>query len=253
MRLSFIFIIIIIQMLINIPLAAQPDPGLNRLSLTIFGNSNFPLNHFAEKIGDNPRITRRFGFDYGEKVGLAVIGFGAGAELNQQVFNEHLTWIISTRLLMNPVDNSEIDTFFRNEFKDSVDIAFENGQWINIPVFTGFSYYLNLYDNLCLYWTLQGGLNITKQPYRKIFVNNELVEETTFKFTPDFGFEIGFGFELLGRYNLGIRYVNLSNPRYEGTRTLNESFFKSIPKREMNVDGDERPISMIMVLLGYRL
>ena len=176
-----------------------------------------------------------------------------GAELSQNVLNENLNWVISAKVMINSTDNSEVESFFQNVLKDSADITFENGSWINIPVFTGFSYFVNLSENSRLSATIQAGINITRQPYRKAFVDGEVVEETTFRFTPDFGFELGVGFELKRKYSLGIRYINLSAPRYEGTRTLNEAFFTSIPKRTMNVDGDERPISMVLVYLGYTL
>jgi len=106
---------------------------------------------------------------------------------------------------------------------------------------------------LKIYGTLQGGLNITRQPYRKAFIDGQTVEETTFRLTPDFGFQAGIGFQLLNRYYLGVRYFDLGRPRYDGTRILNESFFQSIPKRKMNVDGDERAVSMFKIYIGYSL
>ena len=136
---------------------------------------------------------------------------------------------------------------------DSVSISFEKGRWWNIPIFTGFSYEYGLIDGIRIYGIFQGGLYFTQQAYRKAIVDGNIVEETTFLFSPDFGFEAGIVFNIFEKYNISFRYLNLSNPRYEGTRKLNESFFTTIPKREMNVDGDERPISVFMIILGYTL
>jgi hypothetical protein len=84
-------------------------------------------------------------------------------------------------------------------------------------------------------------------------VEGIIAEETSFNMSPDFGYELGFGVELLKTYNIGVRYLNLGAPRYEGTRRLNERFFPLIPKREMYISGDSRPVSMIVLFLGYTL
>ena len=241
--------IMVLVLFLCIPLHGQEG----HFSLTVFAGSTVPIGRFGEQIGNEPEITRRFGFDYGEKAGLASVGPWIGAEISQSVLIENLTWVNSIKVLLNPVDNTEIQSFFQDILSDSADIVFDNGSWLNIPVFTGFSYYLGLGKDVRLYCTLQGGINLTKQPYRKAFVDGELVEEANFKFTPDFGFECGFGIEFMKKYNISIRYLNLDRPRYEGTRKLNELFFTSIPKREMNIDGDERPISMILMIFGYTL
>jgi len=240
----------VLILLLSFPsLKAQDDA----ISLTLLGNVLLPVGPFGEKIGPEAQITRRFGFDYGKKVGLANTGFGMGAEIRKGVLAKNLAWVISAKCLVNPAEASKITSFFREVLGDTVDISFDFGRWINIPVFTGFYYSRGFGKSLSLYGTVQTGINITRQPYRRATVAGKLVEETTFKFTPDFGFEAGFGIELWKKYNLGVRYLNLSSPRYEGSRRLNEIFFTSIPKRVMNVDGDERPISMLMVFLGYTL
>ncbi len=249
MKLCFVFHFIIIQILCSFSLFAQQAP----LKLTLFANFTFPNGHFEEKIGDNPRITNRFGFDYGKNAGLANNGYGVGAEASQQALAKNLHWIISARFLSNSVDHSQISSFFHNELGDSVNVSFENGKLMNIPILTGFSYDYTLLPDVRIYALLQGGLNITRQPYRKVMIDGEVVEETTFRTALDFGFEVGFGVEIKNKYNVGIRYLNLSIPRYEGSRRLNESFFTSIPKRVMNVDGDERPIAMFVLFLGYSL
>ncbi len=241
--------LVLMSMVLSVSLAAQDKD----VSWMILGGASFPTGPFSEKTGDDPKITRRFGFDYGKEAGLAGPGFGLGIEFNQKVFMDNLHWVISMKFLMNTVDNKEIESFFQEELTDSVAVSFENGSWMNLPVFTGFSYFLRLAEKVSVYGTLQGGINISRQPYRKAIVDGNVVEETTFRITPDFGFEAGIGFEFYKKYHVGVRYLNLGAPRYEGTRKLSEKFFTSIPKREMNVDGDERPVSMFLVFLGYTL
>ena len=225
----------------------------NSLKVTLIVNMPLPAGKYSQDIGQDPQITRRFGFDYGDRVGLANPGYGFGIEMNQQVLVNNLHWITSLRFLANNADPSRVSSAFTDILKDSVDVSFDFGTWINIPVFTGFSYYVDILPNASLYATLQGGINITDQPYRKAIVDGKVVEKTIFRMTPDFGYEIGFGLELFQKYHVGIRYLDLGSPRYDGTRRLNESFFTSIPKRKMNIDGDERPVSLILLYLGYNL
>jgi hypothetical protein len=104
-----------------------------------------------------------------------------------------------------------------------------------------------------MYAIAQGGVNLTRQASRKASVEGMVAEETSFRLLPDFGYELGFGIELLKTYNLGVRYLNLGTPRYEGTRKLNERYFPQIPRREMYISGDSRPVSMIVFFLGYTL
>ena len=223
------------------------------ISIMFVGNLSVPLGHFGENIGYGHEITRRFGFNYGEEVGLAKSGLGLGVEIMTNVLIKNVYWTVSSKLMMNSVDVTEIKDEFAEDLGDTVQIEFDNGSWINIPVFTGFTYYYDLLSDFKIYCTLQGGINITQQAQRKAIVKGTVVEETNFKFTPDFGFETGVGIELFGKYNIGIRYLNLNSPRYNGTRKMNENFFTGIPRRSMNVDGDERPVTMLIIFLGFKI
>lgn len=225
----------------------------NNLKVTLLSSMPLPSGQFAQDIGENPQITRRFGFDYGDRVGLAKPGYGLGIDVNQQVLVNNLHWTTSLSVLVNNADPSSVSSAFADILGDSVDISFDFGTWINIPLLTGFSYYVDLLPDVRMYGILQGGIYITDQPYRKAVVDGKVVEKTTFRMTPDFGFEIGFGLELYQNYHVGIRYLDLGTPRYEGTRRLDESFFSTIPKRKMNIDGDKRPISLLLLYIGYNL
>lgn len=249
---KFIVLIISILLLFNQYTKAQ-DINDDDISVMVFGNSLIPIGSFGDNIGERAAVTRRFGFDIGEKAGLSKLGFGFGVEISKKVFIPDLAWVISAKFLINPTDVSRLTSFFNHELDDSADISFENGSWANIPIFTGFTYSCRLSESINIYGTLQAGINITKEASRKAMAAGIVVEDISYNFIPDFGFEFGLGAELFDKYNIGIRYINLGTPRYEGVRRLNESFFTSIPQREMNIDSDPRPVNMILIFLGYNL
>ena len=223
------------------------------ISVMVFGNIVEPVGRFGDKIGEGAEITRRFGFQIGDDAGLATRGFGAGIELSTNVLTDGLAWVFGARFLVNPVDNAKVTDFFEDEYDDTVVVDFNNGSWFNLPIFTGLSYSYGIAQDLRLYAVAQGGINFTRQAFRTASVEGITVEETTFRMSPDFGYEVGLGVQFLGSYNVGLRYLNLGTPRYEGTRRLNEKFFQSIPKRDMYISGDNRPVSMIVLFLGYTL
>jgi hypothetical protein len=224
-----------------------------KISVTFFGNLLQPTGRFADEIGEGAAITRRFGFNIGDDVGLATRGVGAGVEVSTPVLTENLAWVLGARFLMNPIDDVTITDFFEDELDDTVNIHFDNGSWFNMPIFSGLRYQYGISESMNLYAIAQGGVNLTRQASRKATVKGIVAEETKFKLSPDFGYEVGIGVELLKSYNIGVRYINLGTPSYEGTRKLNESYFPLIPKREMYISGDSRPVSMIVLFVGYTL
>jgi len=223
------------------------------ISVMVFGNLLQPTGRFSDNLGEGASLTRRFGFNIGDDAGLATKGFGGGLELSTPVLTSNLSWVIGARVLFNPVDDTRITDFFEDEYDDTLDVDFENGSWFNAPIFTGLRYHYGISNDMNLYAIAQGGVNLTRQASRKAYVEGIIAEETTFNLSPDFGYELGFGVEFLKTYNIGVRYLNLGAPRYEGTRRLNERFFPLIPKREMYISGDSRPVSMIVLFLGYTL
>lgn len=212
-----------------------------------------PVGAFADRIGEGPKTTRRFGFQYGNDAGLAATGTGLGFEFSQPISKHRISWLLSGRLLINPTDVTEITEFFQDDLGDSISLSFKNGAWINIPLFTGFAYEIPLTSTWHLLSSVQAGINITRQASRKAIVAGRTVEETHFSFTPDFGFEAGLAAEWRKKISLGVHYLNLDSPRYEGTRKLDASYYTTIPKLLMNVDGDERPVAMLLFTCGYRL
>ena len=245
---------------------------LHAQQVLIYGNIAVPTGDFGKDIGENPLIRERGGFDIGENVGLAETGFGAGVELITPVTLGGLDWILSARLLTNSSNTAAIEMEFEHQLGDTVDIKFEYGNWINIPVMTGFRYNFSLAPNLSMYGLIQVGINVSKAASRKAIrpeiavrwtypdltvVDTTLldypVEKNTYDFARDFGVEFGLGIELANKFNLGLRYLALNSPRYEGTRKLSEKQFPGIFSRESAILGEQRSISMFLVTLGYYL
>jgi hypothetical protein len=111
------------------------------LMVKVYGS--LPNGDYSEKIGNNPHLTRRAGFDIGNNVGLAQTGFGAGIELNTPVLFNGFGWIVSLRFLANTTNGTKAETEFERIMSDSansVDLDYETGTWLNFPVMTGFRY-----------------------------------------------------------------------------------------------------------------
>ncbi len=230
------------------PLLAQTSD----LGVHLFGSVSLPNGDFAKNLGSDARITRRAGFHVGEKIGLAEAGLGIGIELASPVWFKGLQWIFGVKVFVNPTDESAALTKFRSELGDSVDLQFEFGQWINIPIMTGFRYNLHFGHLWTLYGTLQAGVNWSRAASRKARVNDLVVENTRYDFARDFGFEAGVGLLIAQTYNIGFRYLALGTPRYDGTRFLSEKQFPQILRRENAILGEERSISMFLVTFGVQ-
>lgn len=244
----------------------------NDPSLLISGYAALPTGDFGKDIGENAHITRRAGFDIGDYVGLAQNGFGAGAELYTPLALRGVDWIISARVLTNRTDVSAIENTFEFQLGDTIDLQFEFGNWINIPVMTGIRYGYSLMPGVDIFGFIQVGINITQAAARKAvrpeitvkyrYPDNTVVdttfydypvEETTFKYSRDFGFEVGCGVELFRKFNVGVRYLALNTPRYQGTRKLSEYQFRNIFSRETVILGEPRRVSMFLISLGFYL
>ena len=222
-------------------------------TVAVFGSYLTPLGKYGVKVGENAGVTRRFGFDVGEEAGLSGPGVGFGLEFRTPVLAEGLEWIISLQGLTNPVKTMDVTQVFREQLGDSVNLLLDTGSWFHIPLFTGLTYSVGLGENARLLTTLQAGVNVTREAPRTVKVNGVVVEETSFRFMPDFGFEAGIGIALFGSYELMVRYLDLGTPRYEGTRVLNEHFFTTIPRRENAISGDSRPVKVFLISVGYTL
>ncbi len=228
--------------------------GQNKeLIFHFFGGVSSPTGNFGKKIGNSAMITRRTGFDYGGNVGLASTGFVVGAEFTRPVLVKGLGWQISSKFIYNPTDKSSVENKFDADPRVTGALEFETGHWINIPVFSGFSYGIKLFNRFNMYYYVQAGLNFTQQASRKATLNGSVIENTTFRTMTNYGFETGIGFDFLETYSLSVRYLDLGTPRYEGKRTLNESFFTEIVKRDYNIIGEEKSVTLFLITLGIKI
>ena len=236
---------------------ALPVPGRAQEeatpSFTIYGSALLPAGTYKASLGSNPGITRRFGFDIGEDAGLAAVGGGVGCDLRIPVLTRGLDWVVSLQGLVNGVRTEDALDLFRDELHDTVAVGMSTGAWIHVPLFTGLAYGIDLGDGLQLDLTAQGGIHVTRQAPRTVMVHGTVVEETSFQFMPDFGYQVGAGFSFAGGYQILLRYVDLGTPRYEGTQVLNEKYFTTIPRKENAINGDPRRVSMFLIALGYTL
>jgi hypothetical protein len=177
---------------------------------------------------------------------------------------------MSAMFLLNRTDESDATTEFERQLGDSVDVNLDFGTWLNLPVMTGFKYKLPLSKSIGIYGTVQGGINFSKAPSRRAAISgrttvtvqsavvnrdfsNETVEETTFKLARDFGFVLGAGLMINRRIDIGFRYLGLGTPTYEGTLKLSERYFTQIVRRETDVLGEDRKVSMSLFYVGIHL
>jgi hypothetical protein len=223
------------------------------VSVTLFGNALMPLGQFGRHENGTPEITRRFGFDYGDRIGLAGLGFGMGVEVRTPVLAPNVFWVINAQCLLHSTNTTDIQAMIAARIGGGAIVEYEMGNWLNIPVFTGLAYSHPLSETVKAYGTAQAGLDITRAPYRKVCVNGVLVEDTDFKIMPAFGYSLGVGVELMDRFDISVRYLDFGSLQYEGTRRLNPAFFTTVPRLEMDIPGDERPVSTMLLMVGYRL
>jgi hypothetical protein len=223
------------------------------VSVMVFGTALVPLGRFSQHAAGPVQITRRFGFSYGGKIGLAGLGFGVGAEVRTPVLAHKIYWVISAQYLSHSTNTSDIAPMIARLVGSGATVDYDMGQWLNIPVLTGLAYDYELSEGLKAYGSAQAGLTITRAPYRKVSINRVLMEDTDFALMPAFGMALGMGVELNDRINVGIRYFDMGSPQYEGVRRLNPAYFTAVPRLEMDIPGDERPVTTLMFLFGYRL
>ena len=248
MHKSLLKYLILLSMFITEILAQNSN-----LNVQIFGIGSIPIGEFNKKIGSSYEITRKSGFDYGTNIGLADIGYGIGTELNIPVLINGLAWQFSTKLLFNPTDNSKITEAFNNDERIIDELIFDTGNWLNVPIMSGFSYGLKLFTGINFYVQLQAGINISHQPERKATYQNVLVEEVKYNDLVDFAIEPAISFDYNEIYTLSLRYINLNSPRFEGTRYINEKLFPEISTRDYKIAAEEKSIEMLLITFGIKL
>lgn len=227
--------------------------GQNKeMTVHLYGGLSAGLGDFAKKIGDRIEVTRISGLAFGKEIGLASTGFVLGTEITFPVLFEGFGWQLSIKSVVNPTSKDEIEASFNKDKLVVKQLSIETGDWINIPMFTGFNYGYKINEAINIYGHLQAGLNLTQQAQRKVTFDGTVVEDTEYRMMIDFGLETGISLELFDKYVLSARYLNLGSPRYEGTRKLNEKLFTEIPKRDFIIEAEEKPVSMLLIALGIK-
>ncbi|MDZ7374604.1 MAG: hypothetical protein ONB23_11630 [candidate division KSB1 bacterium] len=238
--------------LVVLGLARLGFAQVSELGFHVYGLGSIPTGSFGATLCDQTKMTRRHGFALGDKIGLAGYGWGSGAELVTPVWFKGLHWIVGGQLIVNRLDAEPARRTFQRQLGDSVRLRLEFGHWLNIPVMTGFRYDYYFSPRLAVFGILEAGLNISRAPRKTAYVGSIKAEDTDYGFARDFGYQVGAGVLLNMTYTISVRYVNLSTPRYDGTRRLSEKVFPQIATREDSILGEERSISMVLVTLGVQ-
>jgi len=222
-------------------------------SFRLHGSVSLPTGDFGKKIGDDPKLTRRSGFDFSGEIGMAGTGFGLGAEFVSPTGIAGLGWILNATVIINSVETSEITNFFNQEFGDTSNVSFEFDNWVNIPVMTGLRYQYPVLNELHLFASLQGGINFTDAPDFSATVDGIIAEETSYERNIDFGFGASIGVIYQNQYTIEVKYLDLDTPTYEGERKLSELVFPEIARRITSITGENRSISMVIITLGINI
>ncbi len=235
-------------------LSAQEVKNDVKYKYLVFGTFSLPHGDFGYDVGTSAYITRRNGYYFGDLVGLAKDGWGVGAEAYLPINDlKNVDWVFSAQFLMNSPDVSTIRSIFQSDIGDSLTLGLNFFNWINIPIMTGMRYKRDIIDGVNLYAELQGGINISKEPNRKITVSGNVAEDTKFNPYIGFGFQAGIGVILFDRYNLSARYLDLDTPSFTGTRTLSPQYFPTIVTTQSNILGDQRRVEMFQIIFGIEL
>jgi hypothetical protein len=249
-------VIILFSLTTNIIYAQNTDSIYTQnddVSLSLFGGISIPTGDFGANIGENPVITRRYGFDVGDNVGLASTGFCFGAELVSSTGIKGLSWLVNATFISNSTDASTVTSEFEKQLGDTVTVSFDFGNWLNIPVMTGVIYKYTFSPRISVFGTAQLGINFSQAPSKTVKVDGITGEEKTYGLVVDFGYGIGLGAILWGNYTLGVKYLNLDTPTYPVTLKLSEKVFPEIVTREREILGEDRSVSMVLVTLGINI
>jgi len=255
--------LLLILLIINFGSLSLLNAQNEKASLVIKGGISIPTGVYSNSIGENASISRRSGFDFGNDVGLATSGPVFSIELTSPITKiTGLGWLFSGRLIINPTNSDDLQNFYQNTLKnttrDTAVFSFDIGNWVHVPFMTGFSYGYNLFDDINVYATIQGGIDISQQPYRKVDAfftrskTTENIEDTKFDVAVSYGLSASLEFEFFENYNLSFNYLNLGVPSFTGKRTLNPKFFNGIFDITTNIAGDKRPVNMFLISFGYK-
>ena len=231
----------------------NPLLGQQQGYVVVQGIFSLPVDGFAENLGANPRVTRRDGFDVGTGAGFASEGLGVGLEISLPTGARGLRWNTGLMLLINGSDDKMLTQTFQSLLGESVVVEFDYGYWIQMPVMTGFQYRFPAFGKTDFYGMIQGGLSLILPPTREANVSGATVDKRTYDLTRQFGYGLGGGFVVNNKFDLGFRYLDFGEPAFDGTRSLDTGYFDEAHDilGEDVILGEKRPVSMLLLSLGY--
>ncbi len=247
---KLLFSSVIILLLVGAGAACAQDGVSEFRQFRIMGIGSVPVGGFGKKIAGKPQVTRRQGFNLGDGASLATTGFGLEAEFAAPTGIEGLGWVFNLNFLLNGVDNASVTSAFKQSLGDTVDVTFDSGRWINLPLMTGFRYGVPVSSTVAVYGTVQGGVNLILAPSRTISVSGVVAEKSTFDLAREFGYGVGIGVAVGPSFRLEVRYLDWGSVGFGGTKELTRSVFPEIAQESMTILGEQMPVSMILVGVG---
>lgn len=225
---------------------AQNDVG----RFHVLGIGSLPLNGFGKKLGNHAQLTRRQGFDIGEGASLATPGFGLEAEYISVTGINGLGWVLNATFLINGVDGSEVASAFKRMYRDTMQVEFHSGNWVNIPIMTGFHYEVSVSEIISVYGTVQAGLNLVRAPSKRVVVSGVEAEKSNFDVSTHFAVGVGAGLVFNRTLHLELKFLDSGSPGFDGTRVLSKSVFPEIYEETTAILGERRPVSMFLLAVG---
>jgi hypothetical protein len=225
----------------------------SKTQLRFYGTASLPVGGFGKNLGVHPEETRRNGFDVGEGAGFAATGLGIASEFSFPAGIENADWVTGISVVMNGTDDKQLTKTFQQMLNDD-SVQFDFGNWIQMPVMTGFKYMLPLGETIGVYGMIQFGIDFIFAPTRKAIVEGVTVDERKYVFEWEIGYGLGMGIDYNGEVDLGIRFFDFGKPPFDSERTLSHDYFGSAYNYTGKdiVLGQEIPVSFVTVMLGYR-
>ncbi|MGH7494759.1 MAG: hypothetical protein ACREOO_20500 [bacterium] len=228
--------------------------GQQQSYVTIRGMLSLPVGGFGESIGANPHVTRRNGFDVGAGASFASEGLGAGIEISLPTGAQGLSWSSGLMLIVNAADDRGLTQTFQSLLGEGEVVTFDYGYWIQLPVMTGFQYRFALSDQVDCYGIAQGGISLIHAATREASVSGVPVDSRSYELAQQFGYGLGGGIVVNGKFDLGVRFLDFGEPAFDGTRSLDDAYFDESHNvlGEDVILGEERPVSMVLISVGYQ-
>ncbi|MBN1253323.1 MAG: hypothetical protein JXR51_10440 [Bacteroidales bacterium] len=161
------------------------------------------------------------------------LGYGIGFEKTNAIGSSGLAWATSLNFIMQPFNEDKIIEMIEDEGNvDADNVDFKFNPIFNISLTTGLKFQHNIVDKLDFYVHTLAGVNILKMGSW-----NTGSEEIDFQVKPTFAINLGAGFIIYNRFNLGIRYLMLGEPEIEETTYLEngETESESLGKAKLNM------------------